>query len=143
VGTGERSQCDKLEEKFELDVWYVDNQSVWLDLKILWLTLVKVFKGKGSRRTSMPRWKNSKETETMTDRFTKWKRPTIIDGKPTKYLWIVKHKDKFCLGDRTDIGAFTYINAKNGVTIEDDVQIGSHCSIYSISTIDGRKARSS
>lgn len=75
----------------------------------------------------------------MTDRFTKWKRPTIIDGKPTKYQWIVKHKEKFCLGDRTDIGAFTYINAKNGVTIEDDVQIGSHCSIYSISTIDGKE----
>ena len=35
------------EEKFELDVWYVDNQSVWLDLKILWLTLVKVFKREG------------------------------------------------------------------------------------------------
>ncbi len=75
----------------------------------------------------------------MTDRFTKWKRPTIIDGKPTIYHWIVKHKEKFYLGDRTDIGAFTYINAKNGVTIEDDVQIGSHCSIYSISTIDGKE----
>lgn len=36
----------------------------------------------------------------------------------------------------TDIGAFTYINAKNGVVIEDAVQIGSHCSIYSVSTID-------
>lgn len=30
------------EEKFELDVWYVDNQSVGLDLKILWLTVKKV-----------------------------------------------------------------------------------------------------
>lgn len=30
------------EEKFRLDVWYVDNQSVWLDLKILWLTFRKV-----------------------------------------------------------------------------------------------------
>lgn len=27
------------EEKFRLDVWYVDNRSVWLDLKILWRTL--------------------------------------------------------------------------------------------------------
>ena len=35
------------EEKFELDVWYVDNQSVWLDLKIIWLTLVKVFTREG------------------------------------------------------------------------------------------------
>ena len=30
------------EEKFDLDVWYVDNQSIWLDIKILWLTVKKV-----------------------------------------------------------------------------------------------------
>lgn len=30
------------EEKFKLDVWYVDNRSVWLDLRILWLTVKKV-----------------------------------------------------------------------------------------------------
>ena len=30
------------EEKFDLDVWYVDNQSIWLDVKILWLTVKKV-----------------------------------------------------------------------------------------------------
>lgn len=35
------------EEKFELDVWYVDNQSLWLDIKILWMTLAKVFKREG------------------------------------------------------------------------------------------------
>ena len=43
------------------------------------------------------------------------------------------------LGKRTDIGAFTYINAKHGVVIEDEVQIGSHCSIYSVSTIDNKQ----
>lgn len=31
------------EQKFELDVWYVDNRSFWLDLKILILTVKKVF----------------------------------------------------------------------------------------------------
>ena len=31
------------QEKFELDVWYVDNQSLWLDLKIILLTIKKVF----------------------------------------------------------------------------------------------------
>jgi len=31
------------EEKFKLDVWYVDNQSFWLDIKILFLTAKKVF----------------------------------------------------------------------------------------------------
>ncbi|MCZ4328550.1 sugar transferase [Castellaniella denitrificans] len=30
------------EDKFRLDVWYVDNQSLWLDLKILYLTVKKV-----------------------------------------------------------------------------------------------------
>lgn len=35
------------EEKFKLDVWYVDNQSLWLDLKILWMTFFKVFKREG------------------------------------------------------------------------------------------------
>lgn len=35
------------EEKFELDVWYVDNRSFWLDIKILFLTVLKVFKSEG------------------------------------------------------------------------------------------------
>ncbi len=30
------------EEKFDLDVWYVENRSFWLDIKILWLTILKV-----------------------------------------------------------------------------------------------------
>ncbi|WED41887.1 sugar transferase [Legionella cardiaca] len=30
------------EDKFKLDIWYVDNQSFWLDVKILFLTLKKV-----------------------------------------------------------------------------------------------------
>ncbi len=35
------------EDKFKLDVWYVDNQSFWLDIKILFLTAFKVFKSEG------------------------------------------------------------------------------------------------
>ncbi|MCD6659097.1 MAG: sugar transferase [Lentimicrobium sp.] len=35
------------EEKFKLDVWYVDNKSFWLDLKILFLTVWKVVARKG------------------------------------------------------------------------------------------------
>src|SRR6185369_13069772 len=35
------------EEKFQLDVWYVKNQSFWLDLKILWLTVFSVFRRQG------------------------------------------------------------------------------------------------
>ena len=45
------------------------------------------------------------------------------------------------LGKYTDIGAFSYINACEGVVIEDWVQIGSHSSIYSVSTIDDKKGR--
>ena len=74
-------------------------------------------------------------------RFSDWEYPEIEEGKPTKYNWVVQHKDKFKLGYKTDIGAFTYINAKNEVVIEDFVQIGSHCSIYSISTIDNKEGQ--
>lgn len=35
------------DEKFALDLWYVDNQSFLLDLKILWMTVMKVLKRKG------------------------------------------------------------------------------------------------
>ncbi|OGT73679.1 MAG: hypothetical protein A2W76_03350 [Gammaproteobacteria bacterium RIFCSPLOWO2_12_47_11] len=35
------------EERFKLDVWYVDHQTIWLDLKILWLTLLRVLHGEG------------------------------------------------------------------------------------------------
>ncbi|WP_411843787.1 sugar transferase [Salinicoccus sp. HZC-1] len=35
------------EEKFEMDVWYVENQSFWLDIKILILTIQKVLKSEG------------------------------------------------------------------------------------------------
>lgn len=77
----------------------------------------------------------------MTDRFNDWEYPQIEEGKPTTYNWVVQHKDNLKLGYKTDIGAFTYINAKFGVTIEDDVQIGSHCAIYSVSTIDGKEGK--
>ena len=76
--------------------------------------------------------------EIMEDRFKDWKFPEIEEGKLTKYNWMVQNKDGLKLGYKTDIGAFTYINAKNGVVIEDFVQIGSHCSLYSESTIDSK-----
>jgi len=72
-------------------------------------------------------------------RFPNWKFPTIEEGKPTIYNWVVQNKENLILGAYTDIGAFTYINAKHGITIEEYVQIGSHCSLYSVSTIDNKK----
>ena len=35
------------EDKFKLDVWYVDHWNFWLDIKILWMTVWKVFKHEG------------------------------------------------------------------------------------------------
>jgi acetyltransferase-like isoleucine patch superfamily enzyme len=75
------------------------------------------------------------------ERFTNWKYPEIEDGKPTKYNWVVQNLDGLNLGINTDIGAFSYINAKYEVVIEDEVQIGSHCSIYSVSTIDNSSGK--
>ena len=75
------------------------------------------------------------------NRFQNWQYPEIEEGKPTKYNWIVQNKDGLKLGFATDIGAFSYINAKHGVEIEDEVQIGSHCSIYSVSTIDDKQGK--
>ena len=72
-------------------------------------------------------------------RFKNWKPPEIQDGKLNQYNWVVQNKDNLTLGHKTDIGAFTYINSKEGVIIEDFVQIGSHCSIYSVSTIDNKE----
>jgi len=72
----------------------------------------------------------------MGNRFSNWKYPEIEDGEPTKYNWVVQNIEGFDLGFKTDIGAFSYINALHDVVIEDNVQIGSHCSIYSVSTID-------
>jgi acetyltransferase-like isoleucine patch superfamily enzyme len=77
----------------------------------------------------------------MKGRFKEWEYPKIEEGKLTKYKWMVQNKDGLKLGYKTDIGAFTYINAKNGVVIEDFVQIGSHCSLYSISTIDNKEGK--
>jgi len=52
------------EEKFRLDVWYVDNQSFWLDMKILFLTVKKVLIRDGisaSGEATMPVFKGNSE----------------------------------------------------------------------------------
>ena len=52
------------EDKFALDVWYVDNQSFWLDVKILLMTIMKVVKRDGvsqSGHVTMEPFRGSKE----------------------------------------------------------------------------------
>lgn len=74
-------------------------------------------------------------------RFKNWKAPKIIHGKPNKYNWLVLYPEGFKLGKNTDIGSYSLIVAKYGVEIGEDVQIGSHCAIYSFSTIDDKKGK--
>lgn len=47
------------EERFDLDVWYVDHRSLWLDVRILWLSLWRVLGGQGISQdghATMPRF---------------------------------------------------------------------------------------
>ncbi len=74
-------------------------------------------------------------------RFDNWEKPDIEHNKLTEWNWMVQHPDGLNLGKYTDIGAFVYINSRYGVNIEDWVQIGSHASIYSHSTIDDKKGK--
>ena len=72
----------------------------------------------------------------MSSRFKNWEKPKIIEGKLTKWNWMVQGVKNLDLGKNVDIGAFTYINAQNGVEIHDFVQIGGHCAIHTKNTID-------
>ncbi|MDO8619776.1 MAG: acyltransferase [bacterium] len=74
-------------------------------------------------------------------RFTNWEKPTILHGVPTKWNWLVLYPEGLTLGTNTDIGAFTLLVAKHGIEIQEEVQIGSHCAIYSYSTIDGKAGK--
>ncbi len=68
-----------------------------------------------------------------------WEKPLIEHGKMTQYNYIVQYPENLKTGKNFDIGEFSYINSEKGVKIEDWVQIGSHCSIYSHSTIDEKE----
>ena len=54
------------EEKFKYDVWYIDNKSLWLDLKILFLTISNVLRSKGISNfgyATMPEFTGKKENK--------------------------------------------------------------------------------
>jgi acetyltransferase-like isoleucine patch superfamily enzyme len=72
----------------------------------------------------------------MGERWKDWKPPVFDQTGLTKWNWMCQHRQNLKLGKGVDIGAFSYLNALHGITIEENVQIGSHCSIYTISTID-------
>lgn len=77
----------------------------------------------------------------MEKRFKKWEYPKFDKKNMTKWNWVCQHHKNLKIGKYVDVGAFTYINAKYGVILKKNVQIGSHCSIYSISTIDDKKGK--
>ena len=77
----------------------------------------------------------------MAQRFEDWQYPEFDEKGMTKWNWMCQDHKNLTLGKNTDIGAFTYINAKHGIQIEDNVQIGAHCTIYSWSTIDNKKGK--
>lgn len=57
------------EDKFKLDVWYVDHRSLWLDMRILWLTVKKVLVRDGisaAGEATMPRFTGSAAQEQQT-----------------------------------------------------------------------------
>ena len=77
----------------------------------------------------------------MSKRFKNWEYPEFDEKEMTKWNWMCQYHEGLKLGKNTDIGTFAYINAKFSVEIQEDVQIGSHCSIYSHSTIDNKKGK--
>jgi sugar transferase EpsL len=58
------------EQKFALDVWYVDHQSLWLDVKIVFWTVVKVLRREGinqAGQATMEEFTGSRASETRPD----------------------------------------------------------------------------
>ena len=73
--------------------------------------------------------------------MTVWIKPIYDENGMTQWYWRVIRVENFKLGERVEIGSFTIIDAKEGVTIEDNVKIGWSCSILSNSTIDNKKGK--
>jgi acetyltransferase-like isoleucine patch superfamily enzyme len=67
--------------------------------------------------------------------------PKFDEYGMTQWFWRVTNIENFKLGKHVEIGSFTIIDAKNSVSIEDNVKIGWNCTIMSNSTIDERKGK--
>lgn len=61
----------------------------------------------------------------------------IIHGVPTKWHWVVWYPENCNIHPNVDIGSHTDIFGQCGVEIQEGVQIGAGCRIYSKNTIDG------
>ncbi len=67
--------------------------------------------------------------------------PTFDEKGMTQWNWMVKHHENLSLGENTEIGAFTLIDALKGVVIEDNVKIGFGAVILSYSSIDSKQGK--
>lgn len=74
-------------------------------------------------------------------RFNEWEPPTFDERGMTRWNWMCIHPENLEIGRNVDVGAFTLIQAEEGVVLEDDVQISGGCKIYSVNTIDGTRGK--
>lgn len=70
-----------------------------------------------------------------------YEEPKYDDYGMSQWNWLVRHRENFKLGKNTQIGAFSVIDAMEGVEIEDDVKIGFGVIILSYSSIGNKKGR--
>ena len=85
----------------------------------------------------------------MQERFSKWKQPVYDEdgyayqevteaGYRHPYGWRCQHPGQLWMRQGVDIGCYTYLNAKHGIILGLETQIGSNCAVYSKSTIYGK-----
>jgi acetyltransferase-like isoleucine patch superfamily enzyme len=68
-------------------------------------------------------------------------RPSFNEKGLTQWYWRVLHRENLRLGENTEIGSFSVIDAQEGVDIGDDVKIGFGCHILSYSSIDHKAGK--
>lgn len=102
------------EDKFKLDVWYVDNQSFWLDLKIIFLTVKKVLARDGINA----------EGCVTAHAF----RGSDMSYKIYDSAKII-NREKLSIGNNSQIDDFVFLNAGEKAVIGDFVHIASFCSV--------------
>jgi len=85
-------------------------------------------------------------------RFKNWRKPEFDEhgwayttGQSIydviSFNWLCFHSSNLKIGKNSDVGAFTLIQAKHGVEIGENCEIGPHCYICSWSTIDDKKGK--
>ena len=74
--------------------------------------------------------------------YRKWKPPhKLVHGKLTRWNWLVFFPQNLKISKYVDIGAFSLLNARYGIELGENVQLGGGVKIYSVNTIDGTKGR--